>query len=277
VGPALLAQHGVFCIGGALSGDHLAEVQRRAGENTSEVLRVFALRQALAPLRPGDAQYREICCRDGGRYDIRFRMDEPPFPGLAEAGPWVDVVKAILGDDATLLFSGVVLATGNGDEGGTAGGGADAGGDQSWHTDGGHLHDEDGAGPQLPCHCLNVFVPLVPIHETNGATQFVLGTHRKDCTTMDSAAALLCAAGSAILFDYRCLHRGSANTTTEDRPVLYFTYAKPWFVDAKNHRSTRSILGVAGRGGERGRGGRGRRGRRGRRGGGTGGSVGDIT
>ena len=240
-GPALLAEYGVFCIAQALEGHALETAQTRANENISEVLRLFALRQVLAPLKEGEQQYQEICCRDGGRYDIRFRMDEEPFRSLGEAGPWMPTIKRVLGEDLKLLFSGVVLARGGDGDGG--------GDDQEWHQDGGHLFGTDGEDAlHLPCHCLNVFIPLVAIDERNGATQFVLGTHRADCTSADSAAALLCDAGSCIVFDYRVIHRGSANRSQADRPVLYFTYSKPWFVDAKNHRSTRSIRSVSGGG-----------------------------
>lgn len=30
-------------------------------------------------------------------------------------------------------------------------------------------------------------------------------------------------------FDYRVLHRGTANKSTEMRPILVFTFAKPWY------------------------------------------------
>ena len=31
------------------------------------------------------------------------------------------------------------------------------------------------------------------------------------------------------------LHRGKANTADADRPLLYFTYCRPWFTDATNY------------------------------------------
>ena len=52
----------------------------------------------------------------------------------------------------------------------------------------------------------------------------------------------------AILFYYRTLHRrdrGTANRTTADRPILYFTYARWWFEGPVNYRHAnqhRSIL-----------------------------------
>jgi hypothetical protein len=43
------------------------------------------------------------------------------------------------------------------------------------------------------------------------------------------------AAGSAIMFDYRILHRGLANESAISRPMLYFTYGRQWFRDATNY------------------------------------------
>ena len=52
-------------------------------------------------------------------------------------------------------------------------------------------------------------------------------------------------AGDAILFDYRVLHRGLANTTEDvARPLLYFTYGRAWFTDATNY-SALSIYDAA--------------------------------
>ena len=75
--------------------------------------------------------------------------------------------------------------------------------EQLWHTDGEHLFssenqfkcwgkdgnssetsffNEDIKGKRvpadiLPAHCINVFVPLVDVDATNGATEFCLGSH----------------------------------------------------------------------------------------------------
>ena len=121
--------------------------------------------------------------------------------------------------------------------------------EQLWHADGEHLF----AGTEhchLPVHSLNVFVPLVDITEENGGTEFCLGSHRltgasdrivwQDDAHRDrigskgEPVAFTCRAGSVILFDYRILHRGLANSTQASRPVLYFTYARAWFRDVRN-------------------------------------------
>ena len=46
-----------------------------------------------------------------------------------------------------------------------------------------------------------------------------------------------CAAGDAIIFDYRTLHRGTANVSQppHDRPLLCLVFARRWFMDADNY------------------------------------------
>ena len=78
-----------------------------------------------------------------------------------------------------------------------------------------------------------------------GPTEFYPGTHRRDCPSQDyracetgdceGVAFTSAEAGDAVMFDYRVLHRGGANSTTRQRPLLYFTYARPWFTDATNY------------------------------------------
>jgi len=228
VAPALFNKYGVCLIANALCGEALEEASSKARAHVSEVFQIFSVRQALGQL--GEEQYREINCRDGGRYDIRYRMEEEPFSSLGRGGSWMPVVRGILGEETSLLFCGVLLAHGDANEPT----------DQEWHRDGGHLFD----GVHLPCHCLNVFIPLVNLVEENGPTQFVLGSHAMGFRDEGdvSAVTMVCEVGTAILFDYRILHRGTANRSWSDRPCMYFTYSKPWFVDHKNLRSTKSIF-----------------------------------
>jgi hypothetical protein len=59
------------------------------------------------------------------------------------------------------------------------------------------------------------------------------GTHH-DYDAPSAAKVLTVRAGEAILFDYRLKHRGLSNRCTEERPLLYLTYAKPWWLDVYN-------------------------------------------
>ena len=107
---------------------------------------------------------------------------------------------------------------------------------QKWHSDGDHLDDD----LQLPPHALNVFLPLVDVTLKNGATEFAPGTHYDWRTAATKRPLVVEAkAGDAILFDWRLKHRGLANKTREPRPLVYLTYALPWFVDRYNFSSTR--------------------------------------
>ncbi|KAH8058861.1 hypothetical protein JL721_9431 [Aureococcus anophagefferens] len=127
----------------------------------------------------------------------RFDMVVPDLLEDVGGGPWRPVVEAVLGHDARLCHAGVILALP-----GAAG--------QPWHSDGDHVHDEF----HLPPHALNVFLPLVDCGVRNGATG--------------------AAAGDAIVFDWRLKHRGLPHRGTEPRPLVYLTYAAPWFVDDYN-------------------------------------------
>ena len=116
---------------------------------------------------------------------------------------------------------------------------------QGWHRDGEPLWPHNMVGGPLPAHCINVFVPLQLIDKSNGATEFLLGSHLLD---QDEKAELagcvqpVVAAGTTLLFDYRISHRGGANVSCNDRFVLYFTYAASWFRDPSNHIATRSLF-----------------------------------
>jgi ectoine hydroxylase-related dioxygenase (phytanoyl-CoA dioxygenase family) len=115
--------------------------------------------------------------------------------------------------------------------------------EQQWHVDGAHVD----VATHRPCHVLNVFFPLVDITPENGPTEVRPGSHylSRDLAKMMLLAKLrktlraplspLVPAGSALVFDYRTLHRGRANTTaSESRPVLVLTFAKSWFRDLYN-------------------------------------------
>ncbi|CAH0377009.1 unnamed protein product [Pelagomonas calceolata] len=173
---------------------------------------------------------KEIVSRQALRFDlVRGIADTEPFSALAKGGPWCSTVRQALGVDMKLIKSGCVVAMPGCPR-------------QPVHPDGKHLFDE---GDHLPPHCITVFVPLVDMSGDLGPTEFYPGTHRRDCPPQEyracetgdceGVAFTSAKAGDAVMFDYRVLHRGGANSSTRQRPLLYFTYARSWFTDATNY------------------------------------------
>ena len=181
-------------------------------------------------LKPDDAfQFNEIVHRARRRYDMQLEAMPEPLPSdfLNKPG-WLPLVRKVLGDDSYRQFTGAVISLP----------GASA---QGVHMDGGHLFQNTHGWeqPQCPLHCLNVFLPLVDVTQESGPTEFWLGSHmidsaRESKKVLENPGTPLPAErGDCIVFDYRVLHRGMANEAAM-RPVLYSTYARSWFRDAKN-------------------------------------------
>ena len=257
---AQLSSEGVAWVRGALATDVAAELHAAAAERFAEVLRAVIVRSVVQQrdgLAPAPVRYAEVVERDGGRFDVRHRMAEAPFGAdLLGAGGALaalrEPLRRALGGEVAVVASGLVVATSRegwaevcDDDDGWDGFGA-----QSWHADGPNLFTADGeAGARddtLPAHAINVFVPLVALGE-NGATEFALGSHRRGFDRSPARAAPRCALGDAVLFDYRTWHRGLANESDADRPVLYLVVARPWWRDDRNDPTNNpaSIFGEA--------------------------------
>lgn len=182
--------------------------------------------------------FREIVMRSPGRYELSllhpFSSHHPPLDGLV---PQLSrIVPPLLHtpswDDLKICNLSLIVST----PGSTA---------QGWHADGGHIS----ATEHLPCHVLNIFVPLVDVTAENGPTELRPGTHyhtrdlarqmllAKARGALRPAVAPVLAQGDALLFDYRVLHRGRANVgrdESERRSLLCITVSQPWFRDLVN-------------------------------------------
>jgi len=183
--------------------------------------------------------FSEVVLRSAERYDIKVAGQEDLLELVETVHSNQEVVcflHSVLGLEYRLCHKDVVISL----PGATQ---------QQWHTDGAHLD----AGAHRPCHCLNLFVPLVDLAPALGPTELRPQSH---FLTRDLKRQWLVAyakkqiqqpvtpilkAGSVLAFDYRLLHRGLANTSSQPRPVLVLTYSKPWFVDVFNFPS-RSIF-----------------------------------
>jgi len=203
-----------------------------------------ARRQRLAESeRLSSFRFAEVSSRCVGRMDMKLpatiKVDELAFSS------WLPVVKAVLGEDARLAYTGLISSF-------------PGSWNQPFHGDGPHLF---GNVTQLPAHALNIFIPLHDVTEELGPTEFLCGSNqlstaealgkclaalgegaaptmpgtleaRKKCSTLGHAPIrpLLRAGRDVLIYDFRTVHRGTANRSANTtRRVLYLLYTKPWF------------------------------------------------
>lgn len=225
---------------------------------TSAIARHEAVRdrvQTLGHNPNGHFRFHEACQRGRGRIDMRLSGDDAaPFDAseLGSGAPWLPLVRQALGEDARLLYRGVVATSPGAEEQAAHADGPPVGYD-TWRRHADTSCDEAlqhrvASGGPLPIHALTVFVPLVDTNAANGATSFYPGTHHVStmealaaeaaeagCASGAGAAARLDAtAGDALIFDHRLFHFGGANRTVGVRPILYLVYARSWFDDMHN-------------------------------------------
>jgi hypothetical protein len=177
--------------------------------------------------------FREIVMRSPGRYEISLLYSTAPdcLESLKQIlSPVVfTLLEAKDWNELSICNLSLVISTPGSTE-------------QSWHADGGHVNLQR----HLPCHVMNIFVPLHDLTLAMGPTELRPGTHyhTRNLAPMMLAAACrktlrrpvapILATGDVLIFDYRVLHRGLANKTMQNRSFLVLTVAKPWFKDILN-------------------------------------------
>lgn len=181
------------------------------------------------------AGYEEIVQRSPGRWDVPI---DPQEFGLDVGDmPLRSLAAAVLGDDLEFWVCGVVSS----EPGST---------DQYWHSDSAHETAE-----HQPANVVTALVALHDVPMEMGPTEFARGSHKvtnhltnpalvveqliyqHEGTTPESLVegtsqptperfSTALAAGSALVFDDRVLHRGAANRSKATRHVGYFTYRR---------------------------------------------------
>ncbi len=151
-------------------------------------------------------------------------------PAVYAPPPVMPVVRGLLGEDAILgSFVAVTSLPGSAD--------------QEAHLDTPPLFGTGTAGAEMPPHCLTLVIPLVEMNARHGTTAFFPGTDALGAGTLparDPVRPVVCA-GSAVLFDSRVWHFGTANRSDAPRPVLYNSYHRPWFRDSVNFGQQRPL------------------------------------
>ena len=190
--------------------------------------------------------YREIIHRSQGRYDMSMDAGvalRPLATELAETVLGVDALSRrsssvgsgwrqqllshLLGADFRVNFTAALYASR-----GCA--------DQEPHADG-PIDDS--------LYALQLFLPLCEMGVERGPTEFWPGSHHAANTRfadMMPSLPLEGAPGDAILFDFRVVHRGTANRSPLGwRPILYQTCSRAWFTDTFNF-PPQSVVGAGG-------------------------------
>lgn len=205
--------------------------------------------------------FREIVMRSPARYEIAVTddhceaileviKDRLPFVPelLCPANPSSNDALLLTWKDVKIVNLSVVVSTPGAPE-------------QAWHADGGHVNLQE----HVPCHCLNIFVPLTTVTAESGPTELRPGTHyhtrhltkfmlaAKARKSLRPPVAPTMEPGDCLIFDYRILHRGKANHhhlvaldddqngddvdhihNNNNRTILVVAVAQPWFKDVVN-------------------------------------------
>lgn len=156
------------------------------------------------------------------RFTIPVRLQEPFDNPAVYANPvLLDMLTRVMGEKPVLHAFGSVTTY----EGARM---------QHVHREHPLLFHSDAGNANVPCYATTILVPLIDLDEEAGGTQFWEGTHRtarSEKWSGDPQVAYT-RAGSALVLDYRTYHGGMPCNASHGRPMLYFTYAMPWFHDS---------------------------------------------
>jgi ectoine hydroxylase-related dioxygenase (phytanoyl-CoA dioxygenase family) len=87
----------------------------------------------------------------------------------------------------------------------------------------------------LPAYAISVAIPLVDVDYSMGPTEVWLGSHLWPGDYLprfkSGAAKSNLEMGDCMMFDFRLVHAGGANRSSRVRPVIFASYARPWFHD----------------------------------------------
>jgi len=172
------------------------------------------LTDRLAAIEPRKRQNRRA-----HRWELVHSPETPPLAELAAHPMVVEMTRGLLGPKYYLEKAGLIMSHH----------GAEI---QRWHMDTPHLFS---VGTHLPPHSVSVFVPLCDLVPSNGPTEFQLATHIKANLVQKQRHAIAsCPAGSLVCYDPRIMHRGGANQSGADRPLIYLTFSRIWYRDTLN-------------------------------------------
>ena len=234
---------GMLLVEDFIKGDFLKKCQNQSKDALQSLITEQLEPRGLQVDGNNEFDFAEVRQRPGHRIDNRYKiLDDPDSPIATLSQQLCESLPGFLSNEDGITYKvlhcGVVHSFPRESESDPI---PDA---QLWHRDGPSLfttahHDT---------HCFNVFIPLVDVNTMNGTTEFIPGTHDDDCfeemvgdviqlsqedplAQHKFAIRADVAAGAALVFDVRVLHRGLSNASMQERPMLYFTLAREWFVE----------------------------------------------
>ena len=151
-----LVQNGVVTLPAALGPELLRAINKLARARVGRVMKALGDK----PIGIGSRQgYAEVVQRSRNRFDVPL-SEEELLPTAPAPLPWIELVRLVLGPEATSTFSGIVFSRPGSPN-------------QQWHIDSPH----EGA-THLPMHALNVLVALEDVSLEAGPTEVASNTHR---------------------------------------------------------------------------------------------------
>jgi hypothetical protein len=233
----IFRQNGMLLVQDLISPKILSACQKQAREALDALVKEQLEPRGLKVDGMEEFDFAEVRQRPGHRVDNRYQILDDPSSPIAELSRQLQetIPKFWKDNGFELCYGGVVHSFPREKENDPL---PPA---QIWHRDGpsilSHNHDT---------HCFNVFIPLIDVTTENGTTELIPGTHvdsvyedlaveviplaqRNPSAQHERALRAQVPAGSVLVFDVRVLHRGLANASMKERPMLYFTFGKDWF------------------------------------------------
>lgn len=174
-----------------------------------------------------DSAYEDALLVGDKRFMVTVKLEGPFKDPEYYANPFVmPLLTRLLGGEFILFSLGAVISLPGASP-------------QRTHRDHRSLFEEDGIDELLPSFAITLGTPLIEMNDLHGTTRVYGKTHRNsdDLTNKDKNTGInpLLREGSCILFDYRLLHEGTPNKSTNVRPLMYNIYTRPWFRDCQNY------------------------------------------
>jgi hypothetical protein len=158
-----------------------------------------------------------------GRAQLSVRMEGPFLDSRLYANPMLlGILRQLLGDDLLIDSLNCITALPGAP-------------DQKPHRDHPKLFpDAPHLNHQLMPFGILVAIPLLDLTPESGTTQLFPGIKRDPKANRSETPYVK--RGDCFMMDYRMKHLGMANTSSEERPLVYIGYTRPWFTDPINFR-----------------------------------------